>query len=454
MKILHYSLGLPPYRSGGLIKYSLDLMRYQLKSGDDVALLYPGDYLFWKAKSTSIKYKVSKYGIKCFEILNPSLVPLLYGVKSPNDITMHPALKPIILEGFYKQFKPDIFHIHTLMGLPIELIDFLKSKGVKIVFSSHDYYGLCPKVNFINHKSELCDAANGANCMQCNANASGTKFLKLRNSSYVMRFKNSLNVITNLKNKAVSSTALSIETNFSNEKEIEYSNLLMHYKDIFARVDHFHFNSSLTASVYCKYIDCKNSSVISVSHCDIKDNRSVNTIENNTLKIGFIGNLTFYKGFPILRETLIELYNEGFVNWQLLVWGSINIGVDDVCENIIYKGKYKTNEMQCVYNSFNLLSLPSIWKETFSFITLESLSYGVPVLVSENVGAKDIVQQYDKDFIVKAEKDVLKNRIKEILSNPVEGLKNYHEKLMHGEFNYLLHKHAKDIEEMYKEVLR
>lgn len=31
MKILHYNLGLPPYRSGGLTKYSTDLMIEQSK---------------------------------------------------------------------------------------------------------------------------------------------------------------------------------------------------------------------------------------------------------------------------------------------------------------------------------------------------------------------------------------------------------------------------------------
>ena len=31
MKILHYSLGFPPYRSGGLTKFSMDLMREQIR---------------------------------------------------------------------------------------------------------------------------------------------------------------------------------------------------------------------------------------------------------------------------------------------------------------------------------------------------------------------------------------------------------------------------------------
>lgn len=34
---------------------------------------------------------------------------------------------------------------------------------------------------------------------------------------------------------------------------------------------------------------------------------------------------------------------------------------------------------------------PSIWYETFGYTVLEALSYGVPVIITENVGAKDIL---------------------------------------------------------------
>ena len=36
--------------------------------------------------------------------------------------------------------------------------------------------------------------------------------------------------------------------------------------------------------------------------------------------------------------------------------------------------------------------MPSIWYETFGLVVLEALSYGVPVIVTKNVGAKDLLQ--------------------------------------------------------------
>ena len=50
MKILHYALGFPPYRSGGLTKLCVDLMVQQAKEGHTVALLWPGQMGFIKQK--------------------------------------------------------------------------------------------------------------------------------------------------------------------------------------------------------------------------------------------------------------------------------------------------------------------------------------------------------------------------------------------------------------------
>ena len=38
-----------------------------------------------------------------------------------------------------------------------------------------------------------------------------------------------------------------------------------------------------------------------------------------------------------------------------------------------------------------MLVAPSVWHETFGFTVLEALSYGIPVVISGTVGAKDIL---------------------------------------------------------------
>ena len=75
MKILHYALGFPPYRSGGLTKLCVDLMVQQAKEGHTAAMLWPGQMGFVNKKVTIRKHKNVKLkgqDILSFEVINPS----------------------------------------------------------------------------------------------------------------------------------------------------------------------------------------------------------------------------------------------------------------------------------------------------------------------------------------------------------------------------------------------
>jgi len=196
MRILHFTLGLPPNRSGGLTKYSTDLMVAQSANGDTVSLLYPGDFTFWKFRNKRIEQQNFLREIAVYEIKNPCPVPLLHGIKEPLSILNESyKLSNDDLENFYETVKPEVMHIHTLMGMPPELLTFFKAKGVKTVFTSHDYFGLCLKVNFINQDSRFCEKPGASVCELCNRNSKNTLFLRLRNSSYLLRYKDKLPLI-------------------------------------------------------------------------------------------------------------------------------------------------------------------------------------------------------------------------------------------------------------------
>ena len=62
--------------------------------------------------------------------------------------------------------------------------------------------------------------------------------------------------------------------------------------------------------------------------------------------------------------------------------------------------------------------LPSLWNETFGFTVLEALSYGVPVIVSSHVGAKDIVDEGKNGFVVEGNVDSLKTKLRSVLDKP------------------------------------
>lgn len=57
----------------------------------------------------------------------------------------------------------------------------------------------------------------------------------------------------------------------------------------------------------------------------------------------------------------------------------------------IQKEGFTYEQLREIFANTDILVAPSIWYETFGFTVLEALSYCVPVIVSDRVGAKDIV---------------------------------------------------------------
>lgn len=188
LTILHYTLGFSPYRSGGLAKYAKDLMLAQQNLGHSVVALYPGG-------STCIHkhcyvHKDKKLGnIPTYEMSNPLPVPLMYGIKNVDSETISQGIDLSSLKKMLDTVKPDVFHVHTMMGLPLAYLQEMHDRGIRIVYTSHDYFGLCPKVNFINQCGEVCLGASCDRCKVCNVNAKSALFLKLRNAKWVVPFK-------------------------------------------------------------------------------------------------------------------------------------------------------------------------------------------------------------------------------------------------------------------------
>lgn len=188
MRILHYTLGFSSYRSGGLVKYANDLMQAQMKLGHLVVALYPGGTSLLE-KSCHVHWDKTYDGIRSFEMTNPLPVPLMYGVKDTESATNSQNLDSYSFECLLDDVKPEVFHVHTLMGLPLEYLQIVHDLGLRIVYTSHDYFGLCPKVNFINQDGEVCLGASADRCAVCNAHAKSAMFLKVRNAKWVVLLK-------------------------------------------------------------------------------------------------------------------------------------------------------------------------------------------------------------------------------------------------------------------------
>ena len=110
---------------------------------------------------------------------------------------------------------------------------------------------------------------------------------------------------------------------------------------------------------------------------------------------------------------------------------------------------YKYQELPDVMNQFDVLVTPSEWEETFGFTVLEGLSYGISVIVSNKVGAKDLIVEGKNGFVVEGNVQPLKNRILWLIENPqiVKEMNTY----IVNEFPVkTMIEHSREIENLYQ----
>lgn len=455
MKILHYSLGIPGFRSGGLTKYSIDLMIEEIKSGNDVFLIYPGEI---KTNKNSFIKKDKMYnGIKIFELINPLPVPLTNGVSQPELYYVDMMKYKSYFKDWISKEEFDIVHIHTLMGLPMELVDAIKELGIRIVYTTHDYYGICPKVNLVRYDGSICDNNTDYSvCYNCCKNGLSYNKIKIMQSKLYRNVKKS-----NLGKKLISLTKGSIKKQEINSQELnkcdkfevsdevknKYKNLHDYYYKILKNIDYYHFNSNITKELYKRYIGDISGEVIPISHSNIKDKRHIKEFDTK-LKIVFLGNDSIYKGLDKLIIALKGIDKSLENLWSLDIWG---VDGESDSPNIVYNGKYDYSMLEDIFEDADLLAIPSICHETFGFIGLEAYSYGVPILSTKLVGFNYLIKDEITGFIIDADIESIKNKIISLIIDR-DQLSYVNKNICEIEFDFQMEFHVSKILELYKNV--
>lgn len=414
MNILHYSLGFPPFRSGGMTKYCMDLMNEESKLGNEVSLLWPGTYI-GNFAFCKILEKKHQFGFSSYCILNPLPVPLLDGIEDISSFTSVRNRNVFLL--FLKSKGFDAIHIHTLMGLPKEFLEVAKELNIKTVFTSHDYFGLCPKAGFMRG-DELCTDDNCQHCDSCCQTALSLNKIRIIQSPFYRSIKNN-KIVSKFRKTHISNLNDLYNANEINATEQgtdvnKYIVLRKYYISLFSLIDVLHFNSNQTREIYSKYLNFNNKDVVvSISNDGVRDNRKMRQL-HSPVRVGYLGPVGVRKGFFALKKALDDIYSEKIYQFQLYMHSASKVEGSYIISN----PPFTHAELGKVFDEIDVLIVPSLWYETFGFTVLEALSYGVPVVVSEYVGARDLLKNGKYGCVYNQENDGIGKILKAILSDP------------------------------------
>ncbi len=132
----------------------------------------------------------------------------------------------------------------------------------------------------------------------------------------------------------------------------------------------------------------------------------------NKIKILYVGGLNVNKGIFYLLKAFEDLDPDKF---ELILVGNCTFNINNILEknknNIRFLGFKNKDELKEIYQSSDIFILPSLI-DSFGLVVLEAMASGLPVIVTENVGAKDIVIDGYNGFIIKAkDEEAIKEKI-------------------------------------------
>ena len=446
MKIIHYATNIY-IKAGGLEKYVRDLAEYQSHE-NEVIVAFQG-----KCRIAGKNKFRGKYigRIKTIEIDGTNPITLR-GIKEPDDFMGHGDFQAY--KEFFEMEKPDILHVHTLLGAQPEMFLAAKQNHVKIVYTTHDYFGLCPKVNWVK-EGTFCGEVCGEQCRKCCENGENAKEVLKRQRFERLKILKSFARNIVVRNEKMSRT---ISKYLTKEKKSvtdtysqkNYVKLRQFFMEMYEMVDYYHFNSRQTEEEFRSNINRIQGQVEYLFHQDILDRRKIREMSGK-LKIAFLGNPIEHKGFFILKKALDDLYYIEKKDFVLNLYVQLRQENDDY---IKYHDPYTYCELEKVMDEADLIVVPSICKETFSFTVLEAVSCGVPVLLSTNVAAREWCEAYGGlADVVDPDKESLKNRIRKYIDN--RGILEQFNRIICGtKINFSYEYHAVQIQNIYKNLLR
>jgi len=270
------------------------------------------------------------------------------------------------LHFILKIFTIGEIHVNQLVSYDdiYGIIDFIvsaKSKyDCKILIYINDYFSICPSFNLMRDTDQFCGVCDGSDekCLEKNS------FVKKKYSASAVH-----------------------------DWRVKWGEVFIAADSIIC------FSISSRELLLCAYPRLDKSKIVIKSHSVDYIRKARIEKKDNILRIGLIGNLTVIKGSAVL-EDMVKLSDRDNLNVNFILIGTVDRDIKS--NRFTSTGAYQTEELVDLVeeNRIDLILIPSICPETFSYTTEESIQMGLPVAVF-NVGAPaERVGKYEKGLVI------------------------------------------------------
>jgi glycosyltransferase involved in cell wall biosynthesis len=276
-------------------------------------------------------------------------------------------------------FSPDLVHFHNLVGLSLLMIEECHRRGIPMVMTLHDYWGICFKNTLLKNDGSLCKQG-GLACLGCREMLAG---------------------------------------NFPLPSPVRNAHVLLYLR----KVNRFIAPSYYLAQQYAANgIPAEKISVIK-NGIDLERFTAVQH-RKDVLILGFIGHLGRHKGLDVLLRAL-ALIDRKKVRLLVVGTGDEAGHLKALCRDlgikkcVTFHGHIDHACIPSIYQKIDVLIVPSVWPENSPVTITEAMASGIPVIASDIGGVGELVEDAVTGFLVPLDDSpALAERIQRFLAHP------------------------------------
>lgn len=343
-KITHLVHGWPPFARGGTESYAEWLVRQQLREREVSVYARLAD----TSRAKGAVVELHDDGARVRLVTNNFL---------QRDPFSRNALRDRDLERDFARFlaaeRPELLHVHHLSGHTFSLVRVARKLGIPIVHSIHDWWSLCARVNLFDVDGLRCSGPALTKCARC---ATLTRVPPAMATNLVMHAAR----------RAAAHAALAHADAF-----VMPSNAI---RDDFAR------ECILPRRVPVHVIPYG---------IDLEPRADPRPPARLPLRFGCVGAVLPHKGLHLAAEAFRTIDP---AHATLHIWGNTNADPDyaRTLQNATLEGTFAEEEKPRVFDSIDVLLMPSIGLESFGLVAREAMTRGVPVLAANDGGLREL----------------------------------------------------------------
>jgi len=245
-----------------------------------------------------------------------------------------------------------------------ELLSMLKRQnGGNLTLSLHDYFMICPSHFLLDKSGDYCGIPDPAVCRDC---------LPVNPHGFTSLFDGDI---------------------------LQWRDA---WRGVIKDADQILAFSQASASLLRKvFSDSIQTGVLQVQPHEVTylQGQVITVTGTEPLVIGVVGQIGLHKGAEVLRDLAAEIRHQGGSE-RIAVIGTLEINADKsiVSETGPYSHDNLAQEIR--HSEANLMFLPSIWPETFSYVAQELIELGLPVVCFDWGAPAERIRTYPKGFLL------------------------------------------------------